>query len=94
MSDIIKNAGSGHDLVMHDRKGLSVTGVTEVVSFDDLSVVLKTVCGELTVDGEGLRISSLDTAHGTLEIDGSIQALSYFDKKHEGSKGFFGRIFS
>ena len=93
MADIIKNVGTAHSVSMSDRKKLELTGVTEVVSFDDLSVVLKTVCGELAVDGEGLRISTLDTAHGTLDINGNIQALSYFDKKKDGKKGVIGKIF-
>ena len=93
MADIIKNTGVSHELSMHDRKRISLSGVCEVISFDELSVVLKTVCGELTVDGEGLRISSLDTAHGTLEINGDVQALSYFDKKKDSARGVFGRIF-
>ncbi len=93
MGDTIKSTATSHEVFMRDRKKITLTGVNEVVSFDDLSVVLKTVCGELTVEGEGIRISSLDTAHGTLEIDGNIQSLSYFDKKREGSKGVFGRIF-
>jgi len=91
MADIIKN--TAHRILMNERKALTVTGVSEVVSFDELAVTLKTVCGELTVEGEGLHISSLDTVNGTLEVNGSIQALSYFDKKKEGSKGVFGRIF-
>ena len=93
MADISKNTQPSHELMMRDRKRISVTGVTEVVSFDELSVVLKTVCGELTVDGEGLHISALDTSRGLLEIDGSVQGLSYYDKKHEGSKSVLGRIF-
>ena len=93
MADIIKNIGSSHSVSMLDRKKLELTGVTEVLSFDDISVVLKTVCGELTIDGEGLRISTLDTAHGTLDISGNIQAFSYFDKKKEGKKGVLGKIF-
>lgn len=92
MADIIKGSVA-HELVMKDRKSLKLTGVCEVLSFDDVSVTLKTVCGELTVDGEGLRISSLDTVNGTLIIDGNVASLSYFDKKREGTKGVFGRIF-
>ena len=93
MSDTIKAVPQAHELLMKERKKISLTGVTEVLSFDDTAVVLKTVCGELTVEGGGLRISSLDTAHGTLEINGNIQAFSYFDKNKEGRKGIIGRMF-
>ena len=92
MADIIKNGGS-HEVFMSERKALRLTGVSEVISFDDLSVVLKTVCGELEIDGDGLRISTLDTAHGTLDVNGNIRALSYFDKIKEGKKGVLGKIF-
>ncbi len=92
MADIVKNGGS-HEVFMSERKTLRLTGVSEVISFDDLSVVLKTVCGELAIDGEGLRISTLDTAHGTLDVNGNIQALNYFDKKKENKKGVLGKIF-
>lgn len=92
MADIIKNGGS-HEVFMSDRKTLRLTGVSEVISFDDLSVVLKTACGELAIDGEGLRISTLDTAHGTLDVSGNIHALNYFDKKKENKKGVLGKIF-
>ena len=93
MAETIKNTQLPHELIMKDRTRISVTGVTEVVSFDELSVVLKTACGELTVDGEGLHISALDTTRGVLEINGSIQGLSYFDKKRESGKSVLGRIF-
>ena len=93
MPDLIKEAAHSHELFMKDRKKISLTGVSEVESFDDVSVVLKTVCGELTVEGEGLRISSLDTVHGTLDISGNVQSLSYFDKKKDTQKGILGRIF-
>ena len=91
MADTPKS--TSHEFFMKDRKNVRLTGVTEVLSFDDTSVSLMTVCGELSVDGEGLRISSLDTVGGILMIDGNVHSLTYFDKKREGSKGVFGRIF-
>ncbi len=89
MSDTINKP---HELLLHDRKTVSLTGVTEVKSFDDSEVTLDTVCGELTVDGEGLRISSLDTTHGTLDINGNIQGFSYYDKKKDGKRTIFGKV--
>jgi len=93
MADIIKNTKEmAHELFLRDRKSVRLTGVTEVDSFDDTSVVLKTVCGELTVDGVGLRISSLDTTNGTLEITGNVEGLSYYDRGKDTKRGLFGRV--
>ena len=93
MADIIRTAPQTHELKMKDRKELALTGVCEVLSFDDSSVTLKTVCGELEIDGSGLKISSLDTANGTIFVSGNVQAFSYSDKGKDSQKGIIGRIF-
>ena len=40
----------GHEIFVGMRKEMRVTGVTEVVSFDENCVVLKSSCGEMTVE--------------------------------------------
>lgn len=81
-----------HELIMSDRKHLSVSGVCEVLSFDDNTVALKTVCGELNIEGEGLRVSELDTNKGNVVLDGSIQSVIYYDTVNETRRGLFGRF--
>ena len=49
-----------HSLRLTERKSLSVTGVTEVVRFDEDAVVLQTDMGTLTVQGEQLQLKELD----------------------------------
>ncbi len=48
-----------HKLNLTQRKNLTMTGVTEVVSFDETAVVLKTGLGQLTVHGQGLQLKNL-----------------------------------
>ena len=52
------------NLVLENRKKLSVSGVNDVLSFDDQVVMIDTELGLLTVKGENIRINklSLDTA--------------------------------
>lgn len=76
------------------RKHLDISGVCEVVRFDDLCVVLMTACGELTVDGADIKISVLDTDRGVVSLDGRIDAMYYSAEKGEEKRGFFGRLFS
>lgn len=45
--------GMPHHLVLEDRRALTVSGVSDVDSFDELTVIIYTDLGELTVKGEG-----------------------------------------
>ena len=92
MSDIKQGEKTSHVLQLSERKALGINGVTEVVSFDDCSIVLKTVCGELIIDGQGLRISTLDTAKGVVAIDGTVQSLTYYDQSPNERRGKLGRL--
>lgn len=81
-----------HSLIMKDRNELSLTGVTDVDSFDDTSIVAYTNCGELTINGTELHISSLNIDNGELSVDGNISSLVYLDNKPKAT-GFFGKVF-
>ncbi len=68
-----------HTLSLEQRSRMQLTGVSDVQSFDEQSVVLLTDCGELTVEGEGLHVSTLDIARGLVDIDGHISCVAYSD---------------
>ena len=82
--------GTAHVLTLDARKRLTMTGVTEVVSFDDGFVVLRTELGMLTVQGTGLRLKTLSTDGGQMAVAGEVSALSY-EEPREG--GWLRRIF-
>lgn len=82
-----------HELVLTGRRELKVSGVKEVLSFDDRSVALDTVCGELTIDGEGLKVSALDTKCGRVSVVGNVTSAIYSDSPSGERKGLFGRLF-
>ena len=89
---IEKKAGMPHNLILEDRKKLVVSGVEDVDSFDELTVVVYTDMGELTVKGEGLHINRLNVQTGELTLEGNIESLTYAEV-HSRSGGFFGRLF-
>ena len=60
------------------REKLDVSGVVDVIRFDDLCVVLQTRCGELTIDGKNIKISVLDTEKGVVSLDGTIDAMYFW----------------
>ena len=55
-----------HKLVVNERKGLTMTGVTEVISFDDGAVVVHTQLGTLVVQGKELKLKTLSVDGGRI----------------------------
>ncbi len=79
-----------HAVSMTDCTTLSAAGVSEVVSFDEMSVVLVTSCGVLTLEGDGLHIARLDLEKGETDITGHITGMFYAKAREKGG-GFFRR---
>ena len=79
-----------HKVVLSDRKKLTVTGVSEVLGFDDSSVQMVTPLGNLIVHGQQLRLKTLNPEGGQLEITGSIGALVYEQPRRR--SGWLGRM--
>ena len=76
-----------------DRKELHITGVREVVSFDECSAVLLTEDGELNVDGADIHILGLDTGSGEVKITGRIDGLVFYEDDIQKKRGMFSRLF-
>ena len=76
------------------RKHLEVNGLIDVIRFDELAVVLQSVCGELTIEGNGLKMSVLDTDKGIVSLDGQVDSIYYSEDTGDGKKRLFGRIFN
>ena len=66
-----------HKLTLQERKSLTMTGVAEVISFDESLVVLNTSLGVLTVQGQELKLKPLSLEGGQVAVDGQISALIY-----------------
>ncbi len=72
---------------MENREKLSISGVNDVLSFDDQIVMVDTELGLLTVKGENLRISKLSLDTAEVIIDGEISCLSYSQSKQDKNTG-------
>lgn len=73
-----------HTLALSDRKRLSLTGATEVVSFDDASVVVNTPLGTLVVQGQQLQLKTLTPEGGNVIVEGEIISLTYEESRPGG----------
>lgn len=81
-----------HNITLKDRCCLTVTGVTDVDSFDEVAIVAYTDIGELTIKGEELKINRLNTETGELNVEGKISSLSYLDEE-PAARSFFSKVF-
>ena len=73
-----------HKLTLNERKQLTMTGVSDVDSFDENAVVLHTALGTLLVQGDGLQLKNLSPDGGQVAISGNVAALSYEEPRSAG----------
>lgn len=82
------------NIVLENREKLSISGVLDVLSFDDQIIIVETELGLLTIKGEDLRINKLSIDTSETIVNGNIMQIAYsentVDKKGE---GIFSKIF-
>ena len=82
------------NIVLENRENLSISGVLDVLSFDDQIIIVETELGLLTIKGEDLRINKLSIDTSETIVNGNIMQIAYsentVDKKGE---GIFSKIF-
>ncbi|MBQ3193621.1 MAG: sporulation protein YabP [Oscillospiraceae bacterium] len=72
-----------HKLQLEERRKLTVTGVTEIMRFEETAVVLQTSLGLLIVQGQGLQLKQL-SQDAQVIVEGSICALAYQEQRTDG----------
>ena len=90
-----KRASSKHSVTLERRENISVSGVLDVISFDEEMIVIDTDLGILILKGVGLHVNRLNLDTGELEVDGEIVSLNY-EEGHTYGKNkpmFLGRLF-
>lgn len=83
--------GAAHRITLDDREQLCVSGVEEVESFDENTIVMVTDRGTLVVRGSGLHIEQLSLEGGQLRVEGHVESLVYEDEGGQRG-GFFARL--
>ena len=82
------------NLVLENRNKLNISGVLDVLSFDDQIVIVETELGLLNVKGENLRINKLSIDTSEVIVEGDISSLAYSEKDYDKkSTSLFGKIF-
>ena len=82
------------NLVIVNREKISISGVIDVLSFDDQIVILETELGMLTIKGDNIRINKLSIDTTEVVLEGEITSMSYTDKEiTKKDSTFLGKIF-
>lgn len=82
-----------HEVFIGTREKVSISGVKEILNFDDTAVNLKTVCGDLSIEGTNLHITVLNVERGEVEMNGKINSLYYYDDADNDKRSLLSRIF-
>lgn len=75
------------NIIMENRKKMSISGVVDVESFDEDNISLYTEAGMLNIRGEKMRINKLSVESGDVTVEGEINSLAYTDEEHSTKGG-------
>lgn len=83
-----------HSVSIDSREKISISGVEDVESFDEETIVVYTSMGTLTLKGGEFRISKLNVDNGEMIVEGEMDSITYSDEHaHDKAGGFFGKLF-
>ncbi len=90
-----KIANAIQNIILENREKLNVSGVLDVLSFDDQIIIVETELGLLTIKGENLKINKLNIDTSDITLDGYISSLTYSesDSFKKNASGLIGKIF-
>ena len=76
-----------HSITVDKRENMVVTGVIDVISFDEEMIITETEMGVLIIKGENLHVNKINLEKGDLEVDGLICSIVYEEKGSNNVKG-------
>ncbi len=89
----LQNDKLKHEFFIKERREMKIFGVTDIDSFDECAAVLQTTDGEMTVEGNELKIGALDTDSGIVTVSGKINGIFYSGDEPRQKRGIISRIF-
>ena len=95
MEETKKNMNVIQNIFLENREKLNISGVLDVLSFDDQIIIIETELGLLTIKGENLKINKLNIDTSEVTLDGFVSTLSYSnsDSIKKNASGLIGKIF-
>ena len=80
------------NIILESRERMTISGVNDVESFDESSIILSTELGSLIIKGQDLKIGKLNLDSGEVLAEGDFDSFEYSD--YSSQKGsFFSKMF-
>ena len=76
-----------HKLILNNRRSCNLTGVNDVLSFDENEIILETEQGMLMIKGNELHVNRLMLDKGEVDVDGRVDSFTYAEQSNMGGKG-------
>lgn len=80
----------GANITVQNRETLSMSGVSEVLTFDADFIAVMTPLGKVEIEGAELRITDMSSESGELHVIGRVDGV-YYAAKPSAKKGLFSR---
>ena len=81
-----KTTFTTQNIILENRGNLTITGIEQVESFNDNTIILNSIKGGIVIKGNELNISNLN-------IEGTINSITYSNKDNIGKNSLFGKMF-
>lgn len=82
----------GHVVNIDNRQRIDLTGVTEVITFNEQNVILNTVLGGLNIKGKNMKVNKLNVDNGDMSIEGEILSIAYISKDMGEKESFLKKL--
>jgi len=89
-----KRSASRHSLHVDRRERVTVTGMIDVISFDEESVIGETEMGVIIIRGGNLHVNKISLDNGEMAVSGEIDSVTYENPGGPAkAKSVLGRLF-
>lgn len=88
-----KKVTNMQNVFLENRMLLNVSGVIDVLNFDEQLITLETELGILIVKGSNLKLNKFNLDNTDLSVNGDINSIIYDDKSTSRSEGFITKLF-
>ncbi|MBR1422354.1 MAG: sporulation protein YabP [Ruminococcus sp.] len=81
-----------HNMILENRNKLFLTGINEILQFDETQLRMFTELGELRIKGSGLHISDMSVESGELNVEGRINSMTYENNRTKKRTAVFDKL--
>ena len=68
-----------HSLSLDNRQQVHLSGVDDVLGFNEYEITLHSALGNMIIEGDQLKIDNFSSEKGILDVTGRIDGIAYLD---------------